>query len=365
MTTARLIFEDGKEFYGSVFADGRETFGEVVFNTAMSGYQEVLTDPSYSGQFVLMTYPLIGNYGITTEDMESNQIYLNGLIVREYIDFPSNWRSTMSLKNFLEAHHVLGVENIDTRAVTRYIREKGAMRATLTTSTEDVSIIVDKIKASPTMAGQNLAATVSTKAPYIWEDQTEATFKVAVLDCGVKYNILRQLQVVGCACTVFPYDTPSETILNGGFDGVFLSNGPGDPEPLLQTVETVKALLGKLPIFGICLGNQILGLALGGKTYKLKFGHHGVNHPVKHLKTGHVEITSQNHGFVVDIDSLGPEIEVTHINLNDNTLEGFRHKKLPAFAVQYHPESAPGPHDSRYLFDDFIAMIKENKRVAR
>ncbi len=358
---ARLIFEDGMEFRGSYFTDVSDTFGEVVFNTAMGGYQEVLTDPSYAGQMVVMTYPLIGNYGINPDDVESRGLFLKALLVKEYIDFPSNFRSTQSLKFYLNHHGVAGVEGLDTRAITRHVRSRGAQRALLTPSTEPVTQLVARISASPSMVGQNLAAQVTCDQIYVWPMDSRPEFKVAVIDCGVKYNILRHLAKRGCECHVFPNHVSSDLLLNGGFDGVFLSNGPGDPEVVTDTIATITQLLGKLPIFGICLGHQLLALALGAKTEKLKFGHHGVNHPVKNLRRGDVEITSQNHGFSVVPESLPADVEVTHLNLNDHTVEGIRHLRLPAFSVQYHPEAAPGPNDSNYLFDDFIQLMAQFK----
>ncbi|NBV41944.1 carbamoyl-phosphate synthase small subunit, partial [bacterium] len=323
---ARLIFEDGTVFNGTVFAAAPDCFGEVVFNTAMTGYQEVITDPSYCGQMVLMTYPLIGSYGINAEDMESRQPFLEALLVKEYIDFPSNWRSKQTLKSYLETNGIMGVEGFDTRAITRFLREKGAQRSLLTTSEEPLDVLVERVRNSPSMEGQNLADKVSVTEAYQWNSSFTARHKVAVIDTGVKYNILRHLSAVGCQCTVFPTSVSAETILSGGFDGVFLANGPGDPSAVSQVIQTVRALIGELPIFGICLGHQLLWLALGGSTYKLKFGHHGANHPVRNLLTGQVEITSQNHGFCVDATSI-PEsdVEITHINLNDMTIEGFRH----------------------------------------
>jgi carbamoyl-phosphate synthase small subunit len=359
---ARLVFEDGTIFNGQAFACEGDRFGEVVFNTAMTGYQEVLTDPSYCGQMVLMTYPLIGNYGINEEDVESSSLFLSAFIVKEYLDFPSNWRSQKSLKKYLEENNILGVEGIDTRALTRFIREKGAQKALLTTSDEALDVLLKKVKTSPSMVGRNLVSNVSCKEPYIWPGSEDGKYKVAVIDCGVKYNILRLMAEHDCSIKVFPYNILASEILAEDFDGVFLSNGPGDPEPVKEVASLIKEILGKLPIFGICLGHQLLGIALGAKTYKLKFGHHGVNHPVKYLKNQEVEITSQNHGFCVDIDSIdGDIVETTHMNLNDNTMEGFRHKKYPAFAVQYHPEAGPGPHDSRYLFEEFVDMMERFK----
>jgi carbamoyl-phosphate synthase small subunit len=351
---ARLVFEDGVEFKGRFFSDVGERVGEVVFNTSMSGYQEVITDPSYAGQMVVMTYPIIGNYGICPEDAESRGLFLNAILVKEYIDFPSNFRSVETLKSYLDRHGVLGVEGLDTRAITRYVRLHGAMRAMITGSDEPVEALRARIHQEPSMVGQNLASQVTCSQAYQWPSDGPARFKVAVIDCGVKHMILRHLALRGCECTVFPNSVSDEVILSGGFDGVFLSNGPGDPEVVTDTIAMLKGILGKLPIFGICLGHQLLALALGGRTEKLKFGHHGANHPVKNLKTGDVEITSQNHGFCVKPESLGEEVEVTHINLNDLTNEGISHRRFMAFSVQYHPESAPGPHDSHYLFDQFI-----------
>lgn len=366
MTTARLVFEDGNIFHGNVFASSGERQGEVVFNTAMSGYQEILTDPSYEGQMVVMTYPLIGNYGINDEDVESRQIFLEALLVREYIDFPSNYRSRKTLKQYLEEHHILGVEGLDTRAITRLLRDKGAQKAFLTTSNESEADLLKRLRDVPDMSGQNLVDSVTISKFYQWEDPstTDKKYRVAVIDCGVKYNILRNLAKVGCDCKIFPATVSFEELMAEQPDGIFLSNGPGDPAPVTHVINTVKNLVGKVPIFGICLGQQILGLALGARTYKLKFGHHGANHPVKNLRTGKVEITSQNHGFCVDPESFpSSDYEVTHINLNDNTLAGFRHKTGYAFAVQYHPEAGPGPHDSSYLFQEFADLMKSFKET--
>lgn len=356
---ARLILEDGSCYEGAAFAGEGKCFGELVFNTAMTGYQEIITDPSYANQVVMMTYPLIGNYGVNLEDVESRGLFLSGFVIREYSGIPSNWRSTQSLANYLNDNGVIGIEGVDTRAVTRHIREKGAQRSLITTSNEPLETLVAEVKASKGMAGQNCVSSVTCEEPYFWAPPTKNLYKVAVIDCGIKLNILRQLQSFGCHCQVFPADTPAETVLSGQFDGVFLSNGPGDPEPVVDTVKTVEGILGKLPIFGICLGHQMLSLALGGSTYKLKFGHHGANHPVKNLKTGKIEITSQNHGFAVDADGVDDGVEVTHVNLYDGTNEGIAHKKLNAFSVQYHPEAAPGPHDSAYLFNDFITLMQD------
>jgi carbamoyl-phosphate synthase small subunit len=358
---ATLIFEDGTSFPCRIFSGSGDRFGEVVFNTAMTGYQEVLTDPSYCGQMVVMTYPLIGNYGIQDSDWESKDIFLSAFLVKEYCDFPSHFNSQKTLKTCLEERNILGVEGLDTRAITRHIRTKGAQRASITTLSDDISKIVAQVKQSPTMEGQDLASKVSTDQPYIWQVIQNPTYRVAVIDCGVKFNILRILTSLGCECHVFPNTITSSQIKAGNFQGLFISNGPGDPEPVIHVITLIKELLGTLPIFGICLGHQLLGLALGGKTYKLPFGHHGANHPVKNLLTEKIEITSQNHGFCLDINSLPSEVEITHINLNDHTLEGIRHKQLRAFSVQYHPEAAPGPNDPNYLFNEFITLMKDNK----
>jgi carbamoyl-phosphate synthase small subunit len=364
---AHLIFKDGKIFHGKTFTSSDEDrIAEVVFNTAMCGYQEVLTDPSYYGQMVVMTYPLIGNYGINSQDVESKKIYLEAILVKEYTTHPSNWRSEKSLKQYLEENNILGVEGFDTRAITRYLREKGAMKALLTTSTESLTVLVDRLKKSGDIVGKNLVTDVTCAASFRWHEKQFGNNKVAVIDCGIKYNMLRMFEKKSCDFTVFPASVSPDTILTGGFDGVFLSNGPGDPEPVKEVIATVKQLLGKIPIFGICLGHQILGLALGAKIIKLRYGHHGVNHPIMNLSTNRVEITSQNHNYSIDPNSINKEqVEITHINLNDQTIAGIQHKKLPAFSVQYHPESSPGPHDSRYLFHYFIKMMdKEKKAVA-
>ncbi|WP_221887931.1 glutamine-hydrolyzing carbamoyl-phosphate synthase small subunit [Chitinophaga polysaccharea] len=361
---AHLIFKDGKIFHGKTFTSvpNEERVAEVVFNTAMSGYQEVLTDPSYYGQMVVMTYPMIGNYGINAEDVESCKIYLDALIVKEYTPQPSNWRSTKTLKAYLEEHNIIGVEGFDTRAITRYLREKGAMKALLTTSSESLEILVQRLKQADEIVGKNIVKDVTTRTSFKWDKNQFPDYKVAVVDCGIKYNILRLFEGKNCDLTVFPCSVDAKTILEGGFDGVFLSNGPGDPEPLIDVVELVKELLGKIPFFGICLGHQILGLALGARIIKLRFGHHGVNHPIMNLSTGKVEITSQNHNYAIDRNSLNKEeVEITHINLNDQTIAGIRHKKYSAFSVQYHPESSPGPHDSKYLFDYFIDMMEKER----
>lgn len=376
---AHLVLSDGTVYVGEGFGHTTVKTGEVVFNTALSGYQEILTDPSYQGQIVVMTYPHIGNYGVCPPDDESKKIYASGLVVREYSKTVSNYRARMSLDEALKRAKVPGISEIDTRSLVRHIRQSGAMPAVLAIGDKySLSELKKMAKKIPMMDGQNLAAYVTSDKSYGWKKgvepfvvgergkvpsrQSKKRFRVVAYDYGIKHNILRLLQDHGCDVTVVPYDYPAEKILNSKtrIDGIFLSNGPGDPSTCTEAVSAVKALLGKKPIFGICLGHQIIGQALGAKTYKLKFGHHGANHPVMDLKTKKVEITSQNHGYAVDDKSLPFDVEVTHLNLNDNTVEGLRHKTLPVFSVQYHPESAPGPHDSRYLFDRFIEMMKGN-----
>lgn len=374
---ALLVLEDGSVYHGHAFAGSGETLGEVVFNTGMTGYQEVITDPSYRGQIVTMTYPLIGNYGINPEDMESGGIHLEGFIVKEYQPCPSNWRSRQSLKAFLECHGKLGVEGLDTRALTRRIRLEGAMRGILSTETQDIDLLLERVRAYPGLVGQDLIKEVTCKQPYLWKDgapqplsspvlpKTHAgegagRLRVVVVDCGVKYNILRELEKSGCEVLVLPATATGTEILSHSPDGVLLSNGPGDPAALPYIVEAAKYILGKVPVFGICLGHQILGQALGGKTEKLKFGHHGVNQPVKNMHTGRIEITSQNHGFVVVPQSLPGNLEMTYDNLNDRTSEGMNSPEQKAFSVQYHPEAAPGPHDVNYLFDKFVLLMEKN-----
>ena len=357
---AKIALEDGAVFEGHPFGATGERYGEVVFNTSMTGYQEVLTDPSYKGQIVTMTYPLIGNYGVNSEDIESRKVFLEGFVVRECSGIASNWRSQKSLSEYLEENSIVGIEGVDTRALTRHIRLQGAMRAVLSADDLDNKSLINKAKSSPGLVGRDLVKEVTLNK--VKNFNKEGKYKVVVIDCGVKSNILRQLVDSKCSVIVVPAKTEVEQILNLKPDGVLLSNGPGDPAGVPYVVETVKRLIGKLPIFGICLGHQLLGLAFGGKTYKLKFGHHGGNHPVKELKTGKISITVQNHGFCVDIESLdNKDVEITHINLNDNTLEGMRHKRLPIFSVQFHPEASPGPHDSQYLFREFIGMMEQNR----
>ena len=361
---AILALEDGKIFRGNSFGANVERYGEVVFNTSMAGYQEILTDPSYKGQIVTMTYPLIGNYGINDEDAESRQLFVEGYVVKECSKIASNWRSRKSLSDYLNENNIPGIEGIDTRALTLHIRKQGAMKAVLSTVDLDEKSLVKKAKDSPGLIGIDLVKEVSSQKRYDWS--TKGRYKVAVLDCGVKFNSLRELAKNNCSVTVMPADTTSQEILDLKPDGVLLSNGPGDPAALLYVVKTVQELIGHIPIFGICLGHQMLGQAFGGKTYKLKFGHHGGNHPVKDLKSNKVAITVQNHGFCVDIETLDKsEIEITHMNLNDQTLEGMRHKKMPIFSVQFHPEASPGPHDAEYLFGKFIEMMEGYAKTKR
>ncbi len=352
-----IALEDGTIFEGTSFGAPGERTGEVVFNTSMMGYQEILTDPSYKGQMVTMTYPLIGNYGVNEEDVESSKLHVEGFIVKECSRITSNWRAKQSLEDYLKENDIIGVEGIDTRALTKHIRIAGAMRAIISTKDSDGKSLIKKAKASPGLVGRDLVKEVTSKKSYDWTN--DGKYRVVVIDCGVKYNILRELAKNGCQVRVVPARTNADEILESKPDGLLISNGPGDPAGVPYVVETVRQLLGKIPVFGICLGQQILGLAFGGKTYKLKFGHHGGNHPVKDLKTGKVVITVQNHGFCVDIDSLSKDdVEITHINLNDQTLEGMRHKKLPIFSVQFHPEASPGPQDANYLFSQFVEMME-------
>jgi len=353
---AKIAFEDGRIFEGISFGARGESTGEIVFNTSMAGYQEILTDPSYKGQIVTMTYPLIGNYGINEEDIESRDIFLEGFIVKECSSIASNWQSQIPLDRYLKDHGILGIEGVDTRAITRHIRLAGAMKGLVSTEDLDDKRLVQKAHDSAGLIGRDLIKEVTSDNINHWEKAGK--YNVIVIDCGVKYNILRKLKENGCRVTIVPANTITENILALKPDGILVSNGPGDPAGVPYVTETVKNLIGKIPIFGICLGHQILGLALGGKTYKLKFGHHGANHPVKDLTTGKIVITAQNHGFCVDIDSLDDNIEITHINLNDNTLEGIRHRNLPIFSVQFHPEASPGPHDAAFLFKNFVDMLK-------
>lgn len=385
MKKAIIALEDGKTFESEAFAGAGEAYGELVFNTSMTGYQEILTDPSYHEQIVTLTYPLIGNYGINPEDVESARIRPSALVIGEYSRIPSNWRSRMTLKEYLESQGKIGVHHVDTRAITLHIRSLGAMKCVISTEDENKERLVEKARAWPGFVGRDIASEVSTTERYTWPGPHRGyeefpliaregvraydrvfgrppeplRFRVAVLDCGLKVNQLRLLTRLGCRCEVFPMRTPAEEILETQPDGFFISNGPGDPAGVMPIISNLrKIVMSGLPTFGICFGHQLLGLAFGGRTYKLKFGHRGGNQPVLDRTTGRVEITSQNHGFAVDIESLPPEVETTHINLNDRTSEGLRHRELPVFAVQYHPEAAPGPHDATYLFERFVNLMR-------
>ncbi len=362
MNDAILYLEDGTFFRGRTLKTAGETIGEAVFNTAMSGYQEVLTDPSYTGQIVVMTYPLIGNYGVNDDDKESDKIHVKGFVVKEFCRRHSNWRAKQSLIDYLDDNNILAIEGVDTRALTRHLRMSGAMKAIISTTDFDPKSLKQKLDASPSMEGADFVKEVTTKKKYVWKAKGPRRYKIAAIDCGIKWNILRIFANLGCEVQVFPATATLKDIMAVKPDGLFLSNGPGDPAVVTYVIDTVKEAIGKIPIFGICLGNQILGLALGGTTYKLKFGHHGANHPVKDVPGRRIGITSQNHGFCVDIKSLNKkEVEVIHTNLNDQSVEGIRHKTFPAFSIQYHPEAAPGPRDSQYLFKQFIDLIEESK----
>ncbi|MEP2774587.1 MAG: glutamine-hydrolyzing carbamoyl-phosphate synthase small subunit [Luteolibacter sp.] len=380
-TTAILALEDGRCFSGISFGASGTTTGEICFNTSMTGYQEVITDPSYRGQIVAMTYPMIGNYGVNPADNESAGPHIRAFVIGELCEIPSNWRSEESLSSYLGRHDILGIEGIDTRALTKHLRSLGAMRACVTTELSQEDAIA-AAKASPSMEGADFVKEVTTAEPYTWTAESrkwtmpnvslgqseaytelpEAKYKVVAIDLGLKYNQLRMLRQAGFEVEVVPATTSAADILARNPDGLFLTNGPGDPASLGYIHSEIKELITKLPTFGICLGNQLLAHAYGGKTFKLKFGHRGGNQPVKDLRTGKISITSQNHGFAVDPDSLPDDVEVTHINLNDNTVEGMRHKKYPVFSVQYHPEAAPGPNDASYFFEEFAALIEASKR---
>jgi carbamoyl-phosphate synthase small subunit len=372
---AILALEDGTLFRGAAAGAEGEAHGEVVFNTSMTGYQEVLTDPSYAGQIVTMTCPEIGNYGVSAEDVESRAPQVAGFIIRDESPVASNWRSEMTLREYLVAHNIVAISDIDTRALTRQLRSGGVMRGVVATgSALDPKALVERANLIPKMEGSDLVRGVTSSEAFDWprEDPDEfgvtpdrlpkRRLKIAAYDFGMKWNILRRLSAHGCDVRVFPATTPATELLATGPDGVFLSNGPGDPAPLVYAIDNAKTLVDSgVPVFGICLGHQILGHAMGGDTFKLKFGHRGGNHPVKKLSTGKIEITSQNHGFAVDPASLPEDVEVTHLNLYDGTVEGLRHKTHPVFCVQYHPEASPGPHDADYLFDDFITLIEETR----
>jgi carbamoyl-phosphate synthase small subunit len=371
LDSAILALEDGTVFEGRSFGAPTERSGEVVFNTALTGYQEVFTDPSYAGQIVVLTNPQIGNYGTNAEDNEAQRPYIEGLAVREFSRVASNWRSDTEAGGFLQQHGIPVISGLDTRELVRHLRTRGVMRGVLSATETDPRLLVEKARGIPTMTGLDLASRVTTKERYAWTAPVDACspserlsapaeprHHVVAYDFGIKRNILRRLVQVGCRVTVVPALTTADEVLALQPDGIFLSNGPGDPEPLHAEVANIRQLIGRKPIFGICLGHQLLGLAAGGKTYKLKFGHRGANHPVRNELTRRVEITSHNHGFAVDPDSLNQsEVEITHVNLNDQTLEGFRLRHHPVFCVQYHPEAAPGPHDSHYLFDEFVKLM--------
>ncbi len=383
---AILALADGKVFTGVGFGAEGDVVGEVVFNTSMTGYQEILTDPSYEGQLVAMTYPQIGNVGVNLEDVESRRPFMRGFIVKDYSSQPSNWRASQPLHEYMQANGIVGIYGIDTRALVRHLRDHGTQDGVISTGALSAEEVAAKAKASPGMVGQDLVKNVTCREPYDWHEGmwqlvggykrrdgssaakrsrkgsfTAPKYFVVAYDYGIKYNILRNLAESGCQVRVVPATMPASEVLALRPDGIFLSNGPGDPDAVPYAKENVQQLIGKKPIFGICLGHQILGLALGGKTYKLKFGHHGGNQPVMDLTTGKVEITAQNHGFAVDADSLQGASQLTHVNLNDHTVEGLAHRELPIFSVQYHPESSPGPHDANYLFKRFTDLMAQHR----
>ncbi len=382
---ALLVLEDGRFFRGFNFGASGEAFGEVVFNTSITGYQEILSDPSYAGQIVTMTYPHIGNYGVNEEDMESRKPFVAGFVVREASPIYSNWRAQKSLQDFLKEHGIVGIEGIDTRALTKHIRSVGAMKGGISTIDLGPESLLEKVRSYPSIVGRDLVKEVTVSEPYWWEGEEEGDFRVVAYDGGLKFNIVRELRKRGCAVYIVPAFFPVSKVLSLNPDGIFISNGPGDPAPLSYLIQSIRDVLGKKPVFGICLGHQVISLALGAKTFKLKFGHRGANHPVKNLSRGEIEITSQNHGFAVDISVFGIEVPawevekvfppadefkgksdfgevmLTHVNLNDGTVEGIRCLDVPAFSVQYHPEASPGPHDSKYLFDEFIDLMWEMK----
>ena len=361
---AILAIEDGTVFEGNAVGAEGETTGELVFNTSMTGYQEILTDPSYAGQIVTMTYPLIGNYGVNDEDVESRRPFVEGFVMRECCAEPSNWRAQKTLPAYLREHNIVAIDGVDTRTITTLLRTKGAMKAVISTLDTDHSRLVQKAVAAPPMAGSDYVKVVSVTEPYDWEPPEEMRFRVVAMDYGIKLNILRLLRDAACLVTVMPATASAGEVLELDPDGVVLSNGPGDPAALPYVYPAIRGVLGKKPVFGICLGHQVLAHALGGSTYKLKFGHRGGNQPFMNHDTGQVEISAQNHGFSVDPDSLDPEaVRITHTNLNDGSVEGLAHKHWPAFSVQYHPEASPGPHDSRYLFQRFIEHMEQAKRV--
>jgi carbamoyl-phosphate synthase small subunit len=361
--SAYLVLEDGLTLQGrSVGAEG-EAFGELVFNTAMTGYQEILTDPSYKGQVVCMTYPHIGNYGVNEEDVESRRPWVEGFVMRQLSPIASNFRAQESLEAYLKRHRIVAIDGVDTRALTLKLRQEGSLKCGLSSTTQDPEDLLQRVRTSADIVGVDLVKEVTCEAPYEWPSgpvaQWPSGHSIVVMDYGVKYNILRQLTSLGCRVTVLPAQTTAEEVLARQPDAVVLSNGPGDPAAVTYAVDTIRGLMGQVPLLGICLGHQLLGLAFGGQTFKLKFGHHGGNHPVKDVATGKVEITTQNHNFAVRLESIpGQHAVLTHQNLNDGTVEGMRHKELPILSLQYHPEAAPGPHDARYLFQRFLDLVE-------